>query len=270
MRYRLDIAYDGTEFAGWARQRDQRTVCGVLEDTLMLVLRRDPADPIRLTVAGRTDSGVHATGQVAHVDLPQDVDPDHVAYRLAGALPDDVRVSGVRAVPEVFDARFSALRRHYVYRICDAGWGVDPLMRRYVVGSRRSLDIEAMNEASRTLLGERDFVAFCRRREGATTIRDLQRLVWHRESEHLVLAQVSADAFCHSMVRSLVGALLAVGQGRRPVRWPASLLSESVRPSEVTVAPAHGLTLVGVDYPPDDELASRADLTRNLRTLSAP
>ena len=268
MRYRLDIAYDGTEFAGWARQRDQRTVCGVLEDTLMLVLRRDPADPIRLTVAGRTDSGVHATGQVAHVELPPDVDPDHVAHRLASALPEDVRVFGIRRVPESFDARFSALRRHYVYRVCDASWGVGPLLRRHVVGCRRRLDIEALNEASRPLLGERDFVAFCKRREGATTIRDLQRLVWHRESEDLVFAEVSADAFCHSMVRSLVGALLAVGQGRRPVDWPGSLLSESVRPSEVTVAPAHGLTLIGVDYPPDHELASRAELTRNVRTLS--
>lgn len=269
MRYRLDISYDGTEFAGWARQRDQRTVCGVLEDTLTLILRRDAADPVRLTVAGRTDSGVHAIGQVAHVDLPTDIDPDRVMHRLAGALPDDVRVFGVRRVPGSFDARFSALRRHYVYRVWDASWGVDPLMRRHVVGCRRWLDVAALNEASGRLVGERDFAAFCRRREGATTIRDLQRLAWHRESDHLVLAEVSADAFCHSMVRSLVGALLAVGQGRRPVDWPASLLSESVRPSEVTVAPAHGLTLVGVDYPPDNELADRAELTRNVRTLSA-
>jgi tRNA pseudouridine38-40 synthase len=171
-------------------------------------------------------------------------------------------------VPAGFDARFSALRRHYVYRVSDAPWGVDPLLRNHVVAWRRPLDLAALTEASATLLGTHDFVAFCKRREGATTIRELQRLEWRRETEHVLSAQVSADAFCHSMVRSLVGALLAVGEGRKPLDWPGSLLAAETRPSEVAVAPAHGLVLVGVDYPPDDQLALRAQQTRNIRTLA--
>jgi len=269
VRFRLDIAYDGTDFSGWARQPHRRTVCGALETALGLVLRRDPDDPVRLTVAGRTDAGVHASGQVAHVDLPADTDTGWLAHRLARVLPGDVRVLGVRGVPAGFDARFSALRRHYVYRVCDAPWGVDPLRRQYVVAWHRRLDLDALADASHRLLGEHDFAAFCRRREGATTIRDLQRLAWRRESDHILRAEVSADAFCHSMVRSLVGALLAVGEGRKPASWPAVLLSAAVRPSEVAVAPAHGLTLVGVDYPPDAELAARARQTRNLRRTPA-
>ncbi|WP_228770227.1 tRNA pseudouridine(38-40) synthase TruA [Actinokineospora alba] len=260
---RLDIAYDGTDFSGWARQPERRTVCGVLEDTLSLVLRHD----VRLTVAGRTDAGVHATGQVAHADLPTETDPDALVLRLARALPADVRVTAMRRVPAEFDARFGALRRHYVYRICDTAWSADPLRRGHVVAWPRKLDLDALNEASRKLLGEHNFVAFCKRREGATTIRELQRLEWTRESDGLLAAWVSADAFCHSMVRSLVGALLAVGEGRKGADWPASMLSATERPSAITVAPAHGLALIGVDYPADEDLATRATLTRNVRTL---
>jgi len=223
---------------------------------MSLVLRHD----VRLTVAGRTDAGVHASGQVAHTDLP--AAPD--LSRLARALPPDVRVRAIRPAPPGFDARFSAVRRHYVYRVCDQQWSADPLRRNDTVTWPRPLDVTALNEASTLLLGLNDFVAFCRRREGATTIRDLQRLQWTRTGT-VVAAEVSADAFCHSMVRSLVGALLAVGEGRKPVEWPASLLTADTRPSTVTVAPAHGLTLVGVDYPPDDQLAARAEQTRNVR-----
>ena len=252
----LDIAYDGTDFSGWARQPSRRTVCGVIEDTLSMVLRHD----VRLTVAGRTDAGVHASGQVAHTDLPAAPDLN----RLARALPPDVRIRAVRTAPPGFDARFSAVRRHYVYRVCDAQWSADPLRRKDTVTWPRPLDVDALNAASALLVGLHDFVAFCRRREGATTIRELQVLRWTRE-DTVLSAAVSADAFCHSMVRSLVGALLAVGEGRKPVQWPASLLSAQTRPSTVTVAPAHGLTLVGVDYPPPDQLAARAEQTRNLR-----
>lgn len=255
----LDIAYDGTDFSGWARQPGRRTVRAVLEDTMSMVLRED----VRMTVAGRTDAGVHATGQVAHTDLPGL--PDQFLPRLARALPGDVRVRGIRKAPPGFDARFSAVRRHYVYRVCDEQWSADPLRRRDTVTWPRSLDVDRLNEASSALLGLHDFVGFCRRREGATTIRDLQRLEWTRVGTVLEAA-VSADAFCHSMVRSLVGALLAVGEGRKPVDWPASLLTVPARTSTVTVAPAHGLTLVAVDYPPDDELAARAEQTRALRT----
>lgn len=253
----LDISYDGTDFSGWARQPGRRTVCAVIEDTMAMVLRHD----VRLTVAGRTDAGVHASGQVAHTDLPDAPDVN----RLARALPADVRVRAIRPAPPGFDARFSAVRRHYGYRVCDQQSSADPLRRNDTVTWPRPLDVPALNEASALLLGLNDFVAFCRRREGATTIRDLQRLRWTRIDETVVRAEVSADAFCHSMVRSLVGALLAVGEGRKPVDWPASLLSAETRPSTVTVAPANGLTLVGVDYPPDDQLAARAEQTRHLR-----
>jgi tRNA pseudouridine38-40 synthase len=238
-------------------------VCGVLEDTLSLVLRHD----IRLTVAGRTDAGVHATGQVAHMDLPSDVDLAVLVPRLARALPADVRVSSIRAVPTAFDARFGALRRHYAYRICDAQAEANPLLRGHVVTWPRPLDLSALTAASALLVGEHDFVAFCKRREGATTIRELQRLEWVRSSDGLLTAYVSADAFCHSMVRSLVGALLAVGEGRKPASWPSSMLTATERPSAITVAPAHGLALIGVDYPVDEDLAARTAITRNVRAL---
>ncbi len=227
---------------------------------MAMVLRED----VRLTVAGRTDAGVHASGQVAHTDLPGL--PDGFLNRLARALPADVRVLSVGPAPAGFDARFSAVRRHYVYRVCDVQWAADPLRRRDTVTWPRPLDVDALNEAAAALLGMHDFAAFCRRREGATTIRDLQRLVWTRVSEGVLTAEVSADAFCHSMVRSLVGALLAVGEGRKPPPWPASLLPSTERTSTVTVAPAHGLTLAAVDYPADSELAARAEQTRAVRT----
>ncbi|MGH3979569.1 MAG: tRNA pseudouridine(38-40) synthase TruA [Pseudonocardiaceae bacterium] len=262
MRYRVDIRYDGAGFSGWAAQPGRRTVQGVLEHALGTLLRI----PVVLTVAGRTDAGVHATGQVVHLDVPSGVlSPDELARRLARLLPADVRVPAVREMPASFDARFSALRRHYRYRVCDAPWGVDPLRRYDTLAHHRRLDEAVMNEASTALLGEHDFAAFCRSREGATTVRALQRLEWTRDEPHLLVAHVAADAFCHSMVRSLVGALLAVGEGRRPQDWPADLLRSTVRASGVTVAPAHGLTLVGVDYPDDDQLAARAEHTRALR-----
>jgi tRNA pseudouridine38-40 synthase len=219
-----------------------------------------------LTVAGRTDAGVHATGQVAHIDVPAGtMSPDQLAHRLARLLPPDVRVRSVRQVPGSFDARFSALRRHYRYRICDAPWGAEPLRRYDTLSHPRRLDDAAMTVASRLLLGEHDFAAFCRHREGATTVRALERFEWTRDEPHLLVAHVTADAFCHSMVRSLVGALLAVGEGRRPLDWPAGLLRHNARVSNVAVAPAHGLALVGVDYPDDDQLAARAEQTRALR-----
>jgi tRNA pseudouridine38-40 synthase len=219
-----------------------------------------------LAVAGRTDAGVHATGQVAHLDVPPGaLPPDQLAHRLARLLPPDLRVPVVRQVPRTFDARFSALRRHYRYRVCDAPWGVDPLRRYDTLGYHRRLDGAAMNAASTLLLGEHDFAAFCRRREGASTVRALEALEWTRDEPHLLVAHVAADAFCHSMVRSLVGALLAVGEHRRPPGWPAGLLRHPTRSSEVTVAPAHGLALVAVDYPDDDQLATRAEQTRARR-----
>jgi tRNA pseudouridine38-40 synthase len=242
-------------------QPERRTVCGVLAGALSVVLR----EPVALTVAGRTDAGVHATGHVAHSDLPADLDPEWLVRRLARLLPPDVRVRAVTPVPPEFDARFSALRRHYRYRVATALHGAEPLRAHDTVSWPHPLDLDAVSAASERLLGEHDFAAFCKRREGATTVRALQRLSWTREPDGVVTAAVSADAFCHSMVRSLVGALLDVGRGRRAPDWPAGLLLRGERASEVPVAPAHGLTLVGVDYPPAAELAARASTTRRLR-----
>ena len=261
---RLDISYDGTDFSGWAVQPGRRTVCGVLTETLSTLVRR----PVLLTVAGRTDAGVHATGQVAHVDLPADLALPPLVRRLARMLPPDVRVRALTPVPAEFDARFSALRRHYRYRIAVTPYGAEPLRARDTVSWPHGADLAMLNAASALLLGEHDFVAFCRRREGATTIRALQRFEWLPLDGGVVVAEVSADAFCHSMVRSLVGALLAVGRGQRPVDWPASLLRRPERASEVTVAPAHGLTLTAVDYPPPAELAARVAVTRRVRVAA--
>ncbi|WP_275404179.1 tRNA pseudouridine(38-40) synthase TruA [Pseudonocardia acidicola] len=259
------MGYDGTDYSGWAMQPGRRTVCGVLTDALSTVLRR----PVALTVAGRTDAGVHAIGQVAHADLPADADTAWVVRRLARLLPPDVRVRAVTQVPDAFDARFSALRRHYRYRVATAAHGAEPLRARDTLSWPHPVDLDAVNAASAGLLGEHDFAAFCKRREGATTVRALQRLSWTRGPDGVVVAEVSADAFCHSMVRSLVGALLDVGRGRRAVDWPAGLLQRTERASDVAVAPAHGLTLVAVDYPPDDELAVRAEVTRRVRVPDA-
>jgi tRNA pseudouridine38-40 synthase len=230
-------------------------------DAMSTLVRR----PVSLVVAGRTDAGVHATGQVAHADLPAETDLDGLLRRLARLLPRDVRVRDLTPVPGEFDARFSALCRHYRYRVAVTRYGAEPLRARETLSWPHPCDLDAINQASEALLGEHDFAAFCRRREGATTIRALQRLQWHEAEPGLVVAEVSADAFCHSMVRSLVGALLAVGRDQRPPEWPAELLSRTKRSSEVTVAPAHGLTLVAVDYPPESELAARAEQTRRIR-----
>ncbi|GAA4903846.1 tRNA pseudouridine(38-40) synthase TruA [Streptomonospora salina] len=272
-RLRLDIAYDGTDFSGWAEQPGRRTVQGELQAALSRVLRLDRGQ-VRLTVAGRTDAGVHARGQVAHLDVPEAVraaeGPERLLRRLAGVLPPDVRVGAVSAAPEGFDARFSALFRRYVYRVSDAPGGVDPLRRREVLWNRRPLDVEAMNRAADGLVGEHDFAAYCRKREGATTVRELLRLEWRTEGEHLYAATVEADAFCHNMVRALVGAMLAVGEGRRAEDWPARVLGAGVRDSAVHVVAPHGLTLEEVGYPPPEESAARAAASRRVRTLSVP
>jgi tRNA pseudouridine38-40 synthase len=227
------------------------------------VLRR----PVALTVAGRTDAGVHATGQVAHCDVPREVwmeQGEKLVRRLRGVLPADVAVSRVEEASPDFDARFAALARHYAYRLTDDPSGPPPLRRFDTVGWPRTLDADAMGAAARLLLGQHDFAAFCRRREGATSIRTLLALDVVREGP-VVTVSASADAFCHSMVRSLVGALLAVGEGRRPPEWPVGLLTRTERASEVPVAPAAGLTLLRVDYPADDELAARTLVTRARR-----
>ncbi|MGC4787301.1 tRNA pseudouridine(38-40) synthase TruA [Micromonospora sp. DT178] len=266
-RLRLDVAYDGSGFSGWAAQPTRRTVAGVLVETLDLVLGTGTATG--LTVAGRTDAGVHASGQVCHVDLPTAVWREHegrLLRRLARLLPTDVRVRAMAEVPADFDARFSATYRRYEYRVTDAPWGAEPLRRHEILAWPKPLNLAALNAAAAGLVGEHDFAAYCRRKEHATTLREVTRLDWRRDPDGILVATVQADAFCQAMVRSLVGAMLVAGDGRRPVEWPGSLLTRRERSSEVTVAPAHGLTLVAVGYPEDPaEYAHRAEATRRLR-----
>lgn len=269
IRVRLDLAYDGGGFSGWAAQPGRRTVAGEL--TAALDRLAGPDAVTGLTVAGRTDAGVHATGQVCHVDMsPRAFEAlgDTFVRRLAAVLPADVRVTAVTAVPPTFDARFSALERRYAYRVSDAPYGADPLRRHDTLAWRRPLDLAALNAAAAGLIGEHDFAAYCRRKSDGTTVRTLTRLEWRREPDGVLVATVAADAFCQAMVRSLVGAMLAVGEGRRPPEWPATLLTRRQRASEVAVAPPHGLTLVEVAYPDDPaQWAARAEQTRRRRTL---
>ena len=266
VRIRLELGYDGAGFSGWAAQPERRTVEGVLSVTLGHVLRL--SGPTRLTVAGRTDAGVHARGQVAHADIPAgawDQHADVVVRRLARALPPDIRVHAACRAPEGFDARFSALWRRYAYRIADDPARAEPLRRQDTLWHTRPLDLGAMNEAAALLLGEHDFAAFCRRREGATTVRALRRLHWERNCDGVAVGAVIADAFCHNMVRALVGALLPVGEGTRPPSWPSRVLATAVRDPAVRVVPAHGLSLEEVRYPEPGQLAARARATRRVR-----
>lgn len=266
-RLRLDLAYDGTSFAGWARQPGLRTVQEVVEAALSRALRL--AEPASVTCAGRTDAGVHARGQVAHVDVARDLDPvadlPPLARSMRALLPVDAWLTGISVAPEGFDARFSALSRHYRYLVCDDPHDFDPLRRHEVIRYPRRLNLDDMNAAAQALLGERDFAALCRPREGGSTIRRLLRLEWERDAAGMAAMSVSADAFCHSMVRALVGLLLPIGDGRRPVAWAAEVVAEGVRDSRVMVMPAQGLVLEEVRYPPDAELASRQAVTRAFR-----
>jgi tRNA pseudouridine38-40 synthase len=274
VRVRLDLAYDGTDFSGWAAQPGRRTVEAELSAALTTVLR-SPA-PVRLTVAGRTDAGVHARGQVVHADVDADAwaqlpgrsdrTPEQaLRSRLAGVLTDDVVVARVCVTSPGFDARFSATSRRYLYRLVDDVATHDPLRRRDTVWMRGHLDARAMNDAAYLLVGLHDFAAFCRQRKGATTVRTLLALSWERGVDGVLRGTVVADAFCHSMVRSLVGALVPVGEGRRDVDWPAAVLAGGVRDARVRVMPPHGLSLEEVTYPPDDQLAARALETRVTR-----
>jgi tRNA pseudouridine38-40 synthase len=224
--------------------------------------------PPALTVAGRTDAGVHARGQVTHVDVPAatwaQVAPVAVR-RLSRLLPADIRVHGIGPAPAGFDARFCALWRRYTYRVCDDLAAAEPLRRHDTLWYRHQVDVEVMNEAAAACIGEHDFAAFCRRREGATTVRELLRLEWVRTSPSVATVTVVADAFCHNMVRALVGALLKVGDGSKPAGWPGQVLAARVRDPGVTVVAPHGLCLEEVRYPPAAELAQRAQATRRIR-----
>ena len=274
MRLRVDLAYDGAGFSGWAKQPNLPSVQQTLETALAKALRLD-LSLVRTVVAGRTDSGVHATGQVCHVDLPSDhalvAEPRKVEKellkRLRGALgkTSAIWVERVMIAPDGFDARFSPLRRRYEYRIADGRARKDPRTAGHTLWISDSLNQAAMNRLGKALLGLHDWASFCRAREGATTIRKLEKFSWVRDSEGVLCGTVVADAFCHSMVRSLVGAAIAVGKGDLAVSEIVALRDQTARTSAWKTMPAHGLTLVEVVYPKDRELARRAELTRAQR-----
>jgi tRNA pseudouridine38-40 synthase len=284
IRLRLDVSYDGNAFSGWSKQPALRTVQGELEAALATVFRNN-GEPPRLTVAGRTDAGVHALGQVAHLDLtptqwasledprrgkapkPATTRQETLARRLNGiaGLDTDVYVARATLAPEGFDARFSAIWRRYEYRVADNLADRSPLERGHTVWYPAKLDAAAMNAAATSLTGLHDWASYCKPREGATTIRTLQEFEWKRDSRGVLIAHVRADAFCHSMVRALVGASVAVGEGKLLVSDLVDLRDARLRTSAFKVMPAKGLTLMEVGYPPDGELSARAEQTRARR-----
>lgn len=263
LRFRIDFSYDGTDFSGWAKQRDQRTVQGEIEAALEPITR----NPIAIQVAGRTDAGVHATNQVAHFDLPErdqngnEWDLSDLTYRLNRILPEDIRIHQTTLAPKFFHARFSALSRSYIYKIADGGRILAPLLRYDTASWYRPLDVEKMNQAIEPLLGEHDFAAYCKARDTGTTIRTLKEFGIKRDTNDLITASITADAFCHSMVRSLIGAAVCVGEGRFEPKWMKELLDGRERIGESLVFPARGLTLTNVTYPKDDELEARLTIT---------
>ena len=256
-RLRLDLSYDGTNFSGWAVQPDRRTVQQVIEDAISTVAQAK-AETI---VAGRTDAGVHATGQVIHVDLPESLELSDLAYKLNRILDEDIRINQISIAPPAFHARFSALRRYYEYRILDENKVIPPLARFNTESWYRPLDVDVMNQASALLLGTHDYAAFCKFRDGATTIRTLETYSWRRDNQGILIADVVADAFCYSMVRNLVGAIVCVADGRKDASWISTLLENKERVSDSLVFPARGLSLYKVDYPDDAELLERAAKT---------
>jgi tRNA pseudouridine38-40 synthase len=261
-RLRIHIAYDGTAFFGWATQPDRRTIQDHVEEAIARISRGN----VESVVAGRTDAGVHATGQVIHVDLADALFADGLSYvdlryKLNRILDEDVRIMEISDAPEGFHARFSALRRIYTYKILDNNDVIPPLSRYDVAPWYRPLDAELMNKASALVLGHHDFAAFCKFKEGGTTIRTLEKYQWHRDETGLLVAEVVADAFCYSMVRNLVGAVVCVADGRKDPSWMAELLANKERVSDSLVFPARGLSLTQVDYPSDQELLDRAKVT---------
>lgn len=296
VRVRLDLAYDGGPFSGWARQPGLTTVQGCLEDALQLVLRH----PVRLTVAGRTDAGVHAQHQVVHLDLPLEEwerlpgrrgagergapdDPGAALVRkvngvltrvLSGVAPAQrpgarpaglgaILVRSAAAVDPSFDARFSALSRSYVYRIADGPRHQSPLTRGFTAWTPGELDPERLSAAGRLLLGLHDFLSFCKPRPHATTVRELRSVEFRRAESGLIEARLQADAFCHHMVRAIVGACLAVGEGRRDEAWLRGRLERPARDSEIRLAPPEGLCLEHIAYP--QEAAGWADQAERAR-----
>ena len=299
------MAYDGGAFYGWAVQPDIRTVQGEVESALRRILRVAD-EPLRLVVAGRTDTGVHASHQVCHIDISEDVLQRAVGHmkvaavtalehRLQRLLPGDIAIHRISVAPEGFDARFSALERTYVYRIVDRGGEVDPRLRGCVLHIDDDLDIDAMNRAAAMTIGLHDFGSFATPNPGGTTIREVKRAQWTRigtsplvppsgrESGResgleqgyivptfesgLVCFTIVADAFARNMVRSLVNGCVQVGLGKRDLDWFAGKMAVPKREGSTGPIAPQGLTLEHVAYPSDDQLAVRAQAIRAKRTL---
>jgi tRNA pseudouridine38-40 synthase len=268
-RLKIDLSYDGTEFAGWAKQPDQRTIQEEIEEALSRMTRHQ----VNTVVAGRTDAGVHALHQIIHVDIPAEPhvsryrpdetewDIENFYFRINQILSKDIRINSVVEAPANFHARFSAEARHYRYKILDNNRVLSPLQRLDATTWFRELDIDLMNEASAQMIGEKDFATFCRFRPSSTTIRHLQRFEWSRDSDGFIIADLCADAFGWNMVRNLVGAAVCVGEKRYPVSWMKEILTAKSRVSDSYVFPGSGLTLMQVDYPADEDLLARIDMT---------
>ncbi len=256
LRLRIDLSYDGTNFSGWATQPGRRTIQDLVEQAIGTITQTK----IESIVAGRTDAGVHAAGQVIHVDVPDSINLDEIAYKLNRILDEDIRIMRVSIAPEAFHARFSALRRKYTYKILDKNLPIPPINRYDIASWYRPLDAELMNSASSLVLGHHDFAAFCKFKEGGTTLRTLEEFHWERQGD-LLVATVVADAFCYSMVRNLVGAVVCVADGRKEASWVGELLANKERVSDSLVFPARGLTLTSVEYPTKDQLLERAKVT---------
>lgn len=272
-RLRIDFGYDGTDFFGWSKQPELRTIQGAFLEALTLIFGESEID-FSLRVAGRTDAGVHALNQVAHFDLTETQlarlgreTIEDIAYKLNRLLAQDIRVTAVGVAPAGFDARFSAINRRYRYRLADNLAFKNPLETRFTLDVAGQLDIDAMNEAGNHLLGLHDFASFCKPREGSTTIRELQEITVSRGHGQVVEIEIQADAFCHNMVRSIVGALIAVGQGRATPAKVKQLLEQANREGSYKVVSPHGLSLLKIGYPADDQLAAQAEKAQNLRTL---
>ena len=263
-RARITLSYDGTNFFGWGKQADRRTVQGELEAALFKLFQQQ----LDTVVAGRTDAGVHASGQVCHVDLPENEYTD-IAYRLNRILTDEIRIKSVERTSPDFHARFGALRRHYIYKIKDGNGYIEPTARLDIAPWYRDLNVDLMNQAAATLIGEHDFFSYARYRENATTIRELQRFEFERNEDGLIIARLSADAFLYNMVRSLIGTMVYIGEGRFNTDWAREVLEKKERPSDSVVFPAKGLTFTGVDYPADSELHARILKTMAIRAESS-
>ena len=248
-RLRVDLTYDGSDFSGWAKQPGLRTVQEEFETALATLTRSE----VFTIVAGRTDAGVHAKHQVLHVDLPEDIDVENIAFRLNQLLKKDVRVLAAIWAPAYFHARFGPISRSYEYKIIDGGKVTAPLDRHDSAEWFRDLDLDRMNQACNLIIGEHDFFAFCKHRPGTSTIKRLMKFSWYRDKNGVVVGEITASSFGFNMVRNLVGAAVCVGEGRFEPEWMLKTLQDKVRISDSYVFPAKGLSLPNVEFPPVDQ-----------------